>query len=225
MFAHQAYWDAIYNNSILLLYRPNSTVPHTATEASLIYFEASCKLIVSIKVLQREGKIDVMWKPVHHLFMAGLGVIYGLWHSKEIRDRNPVSHSISILQSCASTLAALSENFPGAAGCRDAFDTLSSATVDWLVTNDAEQLRQNRRDFEKQMEDLLQELQPARGGDNNNNNGTHDMSTMLSSDYFAFGEMLSSAAQWPSFQDMNFSHMGLDPMAGTGFESGSYTFL
>jgi len=222
VFAHQAYWDAIYHNSVLLLHRPNSTVPHTATEASLVSFESACKLIVSIKVLQREGKIDVMWKPAHHLFMAGLGVIYGLWHSKEIRDRNPVSNSISILQSCASTLAALSESFPGAAGCRDAFDTLSSATVDWLITNDAEQLRQNRREFDKQIEDLLQQLQPSQGGNDTSTNG---MSTTLSTDYFAVGEMLSSAAQWPDAQDMDFSGLCPHPMAGSGFDSGSYTFL
>ena len=224
IFASQAYWDAIYNNSILLLYRPHSVLQHASKEALFVSFEASCKLIGSIKILQREGKIDVLWTTVHHLFMAGLGVIYGLWYSKEIRDQKPVGSSISTLQSCASTLSALSESFPGATGCRDAFDTLSSATVDWLVTNDAEEIRQNRLEFEKQVEDLLQQLQPSsRGG---NDNGANDMSTMLSTDNFAFGEMLSSAAQWPSFNDVDFGAVGSEPATmATGFSAGSYTFL
>jgi len=225
IFANQAYWDTIYNNSILLLYRPNSSVQYPSTEAISISHEAACKVIASIKILQREGKLDVLWKSVHHLFMAGLTVIYGLWQSKEIRDRNPVSISISTLQSCSSSLFAMSENFHGAAGCRDVFDTLSSVTIDWLVTNDAEKIRQDRVEFEKQVEDLLQQLQPSRGGMFTNENSVGDMSTMLSTDNFAFGEMLSSAAQWPNFQDMNLDDMGCDPTTGTEFNLGSYTFL
>ncbi|KAE8443583.1 hypothetical protein EG329_001745 [Mollisiaceae sp. DMI_Dod_QoI] len=224
IFANQAYWDTIYNNAILLLYRPNSSVQHPSTEAISISHDAACKLIASIKILQREGKLDVLWKSVHHLFMAGLTVIYGLWQSKEIRDRNPVSNSISTLQSCSSSLFAMSETFHGAAGCRDVFDTLSSVTVDWLVTNDAEKIRQDRLEFEKQVEDLLQQLQPSRGGMFTNENSVNDISTMLSIDNFGFGEMLNSAAQWPNFQDIDFNDMGSNPMTGTEFDLGSFTF-
>jgi len=224
IFAKQAYWDSIYHNAILLLYRPNYAVMHLSAEAMSITFESSCKLIASIKILQREGKCESLWKTVHHLFMAGLGVIYGLWQSREIRDRNPVRNSISTLQSCDSTLSAMSETFPGASGCRDVFDTLSSATIDFLVTNDAEEARQNRVKFEKQVGDLLQELQPFRRGmftTNGNNTPEFDLSTMLSADGFGFGEMLSSAAQWPDFQDMNFSDMETEPMIGIGMNSSS----
>ncbi|KAF2501283.1 hypothetical protein BU16DRAFT_613202 [Lophium mytilinum] len=225
IFANQTYWDAIYNNSILLLYRPNPSVQHQPTEALSISFEAACNLIGSIKILQREGKLDVLWKSVHDLFIAGLAVIYGLWQSKEIRDRNSVSNSISTLQSCASTLSAMSETFQGAAGCRDIFDTLSSVTTDWLVTNDAEKTRQNGVHFEKQVEDLLLQLQPPRGGMFSSRESAYDMSTMLSTDNFAFGEMLSSAAQWPEFPDMNFGDLGLDiAMTESGFNFGSDPF-
>lgn len=223
IFALQAYWDAVYNNSILLLYRPHSIVQHASTEALFTSFEASCKLIASIKILQREGKIDVPWKTVLHLFMAGLGLIYGLWYSKAIRDQKPIGSSISTLQSCVSTLSALSESFPGAAGCRDAFETLSSATVDWLVTNDAEEIRHSRLEFEKQVEGLLQQLQASREG---NDNSANDMRSVLSTDNFAFGEMLSSAAPiWPSIQDIDFSDICPDPMTRTGFNSGFHTSL
>jgi Fungal specific transcription factor domain len=204
IFAYQAYWDSIYYNSILLLHRPNSTTLHPSTQALIVSFDASCKLIASMKILQREGKLDILWKAVHHLFIAGLGVIYGLWYSKEIRDQIPVRNSISTLQSCATTLSALSENFPGAASCRDSFESLSSATVDWLVTNDAQELLQNRLEFEKQVQDLLQQLQPSRGGmEITAESSRNNMSTMLSSDNFALSEMLSSAAQWPDLQDMD----------------------
>ncbi|KAE9970550.1 hypothetical protein BLS_004864 [Venturia inaequalis] len=226
IFAQQAYWDSIYNNAILLLYRPGYAVMHLSVEAMSIAFEASCKLIASIKILQREGKCESLWKTVHHLFMAGLSVIYGLWQSKEIRDRTPVRNSISTLQSCGSTLSAMSETFPGASGCRDIFDTLSSATIDFLVTNDAEEARRNRMEFEKQVGDLLQEL-PSRKGlpsTNENRNTDFSLSTMLSADGFDFGEMLSSAAQWPEFQDMNFDDMDTQLMTGIGVGSSSHLF-
>ncbi len=207
IFASQPYWEVIYNNALLLLYRPHSLALYHSTDELLISFEASCKVIASLKALQRDGKVEMLWKSVHHLFMAGLGVIYGLWHSQEIRDRNPVGSSIATLQSCASTLCAMSETFPGAVGCRDAFDTLSSATIDWLVTRDVEDVPQNRLEFEKQVKEVMQQLQLSReGAMTTNPNGTDNMSAMLSTDNFEISEMLNSAAQWPELgEEMDFS--------------------
>lgn len=225
IFAHQAYWNSIYNNSILLLYRPNAIILPTSTDALFKSFEASSKFISSVKILQREGKVEILWKAVHQLFMAGLGVIYGLWHSREIRDCNSIGHSISTLQSCTSTLSAMSENFPGAAGCRDAFDTLSSATIEWLVNKDTNETPQNHLDFEEQAKSLLQQLQPPREGMVVGDEGSTDsMLNMLATDTFAFSEMLSSAAQWPEFQDMGFIDMELGSMTGTGINLGLHHF-
>jgi len=226
IFANQAYWDVIYSNAVLLLYRPQSMVQHVSADVLFISFEASCKLIASLKILQRQGKVEVLWRSVYNLFMAGLGVIYGLWHSKEIRDQHPIKDSISTLQSCSSTLFAMSETFTGASGCRDVFDTLSSATVDWLVSNNIEETRQSRLDLEKQMKDLLGQLQPSRGDaqPNNGNDSSSSMSDVLAPDNFAFSEMLSSAAQWPDFRGMTFSDLGPDTLTATELSAGFYSF-
>lgn len=222
IFANQAYWDAIYNNAILLLHRPNPTMQQPSHEVLSISYEASNKLIASIKLLQRDGRLDVLWKSVYDLFMAGLTVIYCVWQSSSIRPLQPVSKIIAALQSCASTLSAMSENFSGAVGCRDAFDTLSTATIDWLVTNDVEETSQSRAMFEKQVRDLLENFQPPRGGigvageGGPSDYGSNNISMMLSSDKFAFGEMLNSAAQWPEVENMDFSDIGLDIIEGTG---------
>ncbi|KAK4903096.1 hypothetical protein LTR27_000024 [Elasticomyces elasticus] len=152
--------------------------------------------------------------------MAGLGVIYILWQSKEIRSQRSMSSSISALHTCASTLSALSESFAGAAGCRDAFETLSTATVDWLLTYDAEQERQNRLVLEKQVEDLLQQLRPAREGrviHDVDSNVDHMSHMLLSGDNFAFSEMLSSTAQWPDPQNMGFGGMDEFSVNGTAY--------
>jgi hypothetical protein len=231
IFANQAYWDAIYNNAILLLHRPNSTMLQPLPEALSISYDASYKLITSIKILQRDGRLDVLWKAVYDLFMAGLTVIYCVWQSPSIRSLQPVNKIISILQSCASTLSAMSENFSGAIGCRDAFDTLSTTTVDWLVTNGAEEISRSKAIFEKQVGNFLENMQPSKGPNGPANergvddSGLNDISMILSNENFAFGEMLSSAAQWPDVENVEFIDMGFDAMTGSGVNLSAYTFL
>lgn len=201
IFACQAYWDIVYNNAILLLHRPNSMVPNVSPESLAISFDASCKMINSIKLLQRDGRVDILWRSVHQLLMTGLGVIYCLWHSKDIRDMHSIGSCIQTLQSCASTLSAMSETLHGATGCRDVFDTLSSTTINWLITYDAEKAQQSRQEFDMQLKDLLQQVQPPRRTFSVVADSTEtSMSSMT--DAFAFSELLSSAAQWPEFQGM-----------------------
>jgi len=108
IFAHQAYWEVVYSNAIVLLHRPHSIAQHPSMDSIFMTFDASSKLVASIKVLQRESKIHVQWQSVHELFMAGLGIIYCLWQSEEIRSQRSVSSSIATLNTCASTLSALS---------------------------------------------------------------------------------------------------------------------
>ncbi len=201
IFACRAYWDIVYNNALLLLHRPNSMVPHVSAESLSISFDASCKMIDSIKLLQRDGRVDVLWRSVHQLFMAGLGVIYCLWHSKDIRDGHSVGSCIQTLQSCASTLSAMAETLHGAAGCRDVFDTLSSATINWLITCDAEKSQQSRQELEAQLNDLFQQMQPSRRTLASVVVGT-DSAMSAMTDGFAFSELLNVAAQWPEFQGM-----------------------
>lgn len=218
VFAIQAFWDSIYHNAILLLYRPSATTTQTV-ESMSVTFDSSCKLIDSIRILQREGRCESLWKTVHQLFLAGLGVVYGLWQFKEIRDRNPIKNSIATLQSCASTLAAMSETFPGASDCRNAFETLSSATIDLLVSNNAEEERQNRVNFEKQVGCLLYGLQPSGLVVDEHNMEDFSLSAMLSGDGFGFGEMLNSAAQWPEAMEVDFNNLGSGPLGQIEIDS------
>lgn len=202
IFASQAYWDAIYNNTLLFLHRPNPVISQPSSETLRISFEAALKVISSIKMLHRARKIDVMWKWVHHLFMAGLTVLYGLWQHSDLQ-LTETKESISVLQSCSSTLSALSERWAGAAGCRDAFETLSSATVDWLITANVEEMRQSRVQFEKQLQSLQEQLPPLFPGEAVGG----DPLSILSTDSFRFGESLSLAAEWPDFQHVDFTNM------------------
>jgi hypothetical protein len=193
VFANQAFWNAIYNNTLLFLYRPSPIAPSPSSKAMHISFKAACGLITSIKILHRERKLDIMWKWVHHLFMAGLSLLYCVWNSQDLRSRIDANKSTASLQTCASTLAALSERWSGAAGCRDAFETLSSITIDWLITNNTSDTGRNREIFELQLQELQQQLPPLFQGES----ATGDALSMLSTDGYVFGETLSTTAQWP----------------------------
>jgi len=213
IFAFKDYWEVVYHNAILLLHRPQTPASCQRTEDLFISFEASCKVITGLKVLQREGRVEMLWKSVHHLFLAGLSVINALWNSKEIRDRTPVGRCISTLQSCASTLSAMSETFKGAAGCRDVFETLSSTTVDSLVNKNAEETCQTRLDFEEQVRELMTPLKLGQGVTTANSfeGSGDDMSAMLSGN-FDLSELLNTAAQWPEMGDFNFDMLERDAM-------------
>ncbi|KAF6831053.1 fungal specific transcription factor domain-containing protein [Colletotrichum plurivorum] len=105
IFGSQAYWDAIYSEA-LLLYRPNPVQPQPSLEDLQVSLESSRRLIDCIKTLHRERRIDIMWKWVHHLFMAGLTTVYCLWHSRELRESVDIKTSVATLQSCDVTLSA-----------------------------------------------------------------------------------------------------------------------
>jgi hypothetical protein len=215
IFAFKYYWEVVYYNAILLLRRPHTLASSQRTEDLFISFEASCKVIAGLKVLQREGRVEMLWKSVHHLFLAGLSVINALWNSKEIRDRTPVGKCISTLQSCASTLSAMSETFKGASGCRDVFETLSSTTVDSLVNKNSEGTCQTRLDFEEQVRELMTPFKLAQQDTavSHHDDGSNGMSAMLSADNFDLSELLNTAAQWPDLGDFSFDMMEYDVTA------------
>ena len=225
IFACQSFWDAIYNNALLLLHRPNPNALQPSLESLRICYDAACRSIASIKVLHREQKIDILWIWVHHLFMAGLTVMYCLWHSKEVREQASVKDSISTLQSCASTLSALSERFAGASGCRDAFETLSSATINWLIANDSEAMQENQLLLGKQLQNFQQQWPGKTGAPTTvvAESAADDVLALLSNDSFGFGETLSEAAQWPAFGGLEFN-MDFEPV-GERLEQPSYALF
>lgn len=206
IFAFQSYWQVVYNNTVLLLYRPNPITTAQDTDQLLGSFEAATRVIDGLKQLQREGRVEMLWKSVHHLFMAGLVVIYGLWRSKEIRDHISVGKSINTLQTCTATLSAMSETFKGAAGCRNAFESLSCTTIDWLVAKDIEEVPNNLLEFEDQVRQVTDHLRSS-FVDRNTGMGQIEIEVSAMSSprqSFDLGELLNAAAQWPDLGELDF---------------------
>ncbi|KAF5637692.1 positive regulator of purine utilization [Fusarium sp. NRRL 52700] len=205
IFHYDAYWDVMYYNAVLLLYRPHSSGAHVSSEELLVCFEASTKVIAGLKILQQEGRVEMLWKSVHQLFLAGLGVIYGIWRSGDVLAHHSIGTCIATLQSCGSTLSAMSETFQAATGCRNAFDVLSSTTINWLVTKDAEDTRQSRLEFESHVKDLPDHLRlPREETLLAEDRGMDNILGILSTNHFDLSELLNNAAQWPGPDELDY---------------------
>ncbi|KAF7543688.1 hypothetical protein G7046_g9946 [Stylonectria norvegica] len=129
IYAFESWWEAIYSNTLMLLHRPNPVMSVLSAESLRICFDAATKLIMCIRTLQREHRLEMVWLWAQRLFVAGLTLIYAIWNSDELRTSHPPGEIVNTAQTCATTLAVLTEKFPSAAGCRDALETLVSATV------------------------------------------------------------------------------------------------
>ncbi|CAH0054477.1 unnamed protein product [Clonostachys solani] len=129
IYASSSWWGATYSHALLLLHRPTPRVPEPSPASLRICFEASAKLIECTQTLLREGHLDMIWVWAHRLFVAGLLLTYSVWNSNELRSSLASEKIVNVGQVCASSLAAVAERYPKAAGCRDAIESMVAATV------------------------------------------------------------------------------------------------
>ncbi|KAI0888128.1 fungal-specific transcription factor domain-containing protein [Annulohypoxylon maeteangense] len=190
IYSHQVWWDAMWLNAVLLLHRPNPLVPHPTAESLQTCFDAACQLIKAIKTLQRDGRICVIWQTVHGLFLAGLIMIYCIWESADVRDKGRILDIVTTAQDCASTLTALAERFPDACGCRDAFESLSAATLKWLVARD--QGNTASQPTPSEINALKQNMPFSTAAWR-----AEEPTSIFPDEPFEFAEYLIAASQWP----------------------------
>ncbi|KAI4858992.1 fungal-specific transcription factor domain-containing protein [Hypoxylon rubiginosum] len=192
IYSQQCWWDARWLNAILLLHRPNPLVPRPTTESLQTCFDAACQLIKANKTLQRDGRICVIWQCVHGLFLAGLIMVYCIWESPEVRNNAPILDVMTAAQDCASTLTALAERFPGASGCRDAFESLSAATLKWLVARDQDNSSESAT-LGNEINALRQHIPFSAAAWR-----TDEPTSIFPDEPFEFAEYLIAASQWPT---------------------------
>lgn len=192
MYAQRSWWEAHYCNAQLMLHRPNPLVPLPTRDSLQTCFDSARRSIQAIKTLQREGRMSIVWAWVHHLFLSGLAMIYCIWQSAEIRTAACIMDVMAATQDCTSTLSVLAERFNDAKGCRDAFESLSSATLKWLVGRDRQGEIQGQRPVLADEMDALRELVPfAKTGWQ-----VDEPASIFPEEPFEFAQYLSAAAQW-----------------------------
>ncbi|KAK6345224.1 Fungal specific transcription factor [Orbilia javanica] len=121
--------DLNYQQTRLLLYGLSPAVPKPDTAAYLVISDAGDRIIKAYRSLHRAKSINYTWLACHNLFTAGTSYLCALWHSPEVRKRTTVDQIDHNAMACKSIFESMQERCPAAIGCRDVFESLASATI------------------------------------------------------------------------------------------------
>lgn len=140
-FLSKEWYEVLYNNAMLMLFRPSPTLSDTGDSSTLQKLYSSSKqAVVLYALLHRSRKINYSWITLHSVFMAGLTYLYAL--SRHFRERRGLSSTGATLDSdpnpidivndtraCSNVLVAVSERWNALRHCHEVFDRLSDAVL------------------------------------------------------------------------------------------------
>ncbi|RFU79841.1 mfs transporter [Trichoderma arundinaceum] len=151
-FRSKAWYELLYHNGVLLLYRPSaSTVSDGRDGSSLQHvFSAARQAIALYAYLFRSRKINFSWMVLHAIFMAGISYIYALSrHFREKRRRRnggegegirfqllqepTIVEIVNDCRACSNVIVGVSERCNAQKNCHEVFDRLSDALVEDAV--------------------------------------------------------------------------------------------
>ncbi|KAL1878099.1 hypothetical protein VTK73DRAFT_8060 [Phialemonium thermophilum] len=145
-FRSKAWYELLYHNGVLLLYRPSASTVSASGDASSLQqvFTAAHQSIMLYAYLLRSRKINFTWITMHSVFMAGLSYVYALSrHFREKRRQGLGSESprvqlaeeptivdiVNSCRACSNVLVAVSERCNAQKDCHEVFDRLSDAVL------------------------------------------------------------------------------------------------
>lgn len=143
-FRSNAWYELLYHNAILLLYRPAPTVSLLNALGDIPRLLSSAEQAIKLySYLFRSRKINFSWVVLHAVFMAGLTYVYAV--SRHIREKRKDSHYTPIparlpqdptvveiantCRACSQVLVAASERCNAQKNCYEVFDRLSDAVL------------------------------------------------------------------------------------------------
>lgn len=139
------WYEMIYHNALLMLYRPSPALPLTSSRATVavpIIYESAKRAIGFYAHLHELQRINYTWITLHSVFMVGLSFVYAA--GQHFRTRKSQRHGqvspilssdpsileiVNICRSCSSVLVAVSERGNIARHCHRVFDRLSDAVL------------------------------------------------------------------------------------------------
>ncbi|KAK6360621.1 Fungal specific transcription factor [Orbilia blumenaviensis] len=126
---NMSFIDLNYQQTRLLLYGLSPAVPKPDTAAFLVISDAGDRIIKAYRSLHRAKSINYTWLACHNLFTAGTSYLCALWHSSEVRKRTTVDQIDHNAMLCRVIFESMQDRCPAAIGCRDVFENLASATI------------------------------------------------------------------------------------------------
>ncbi|KAH7385686.1 fungal-specific transcription factor domain-containing protein [Pyrenochaeta sp. MPI-SDFR-AT-0127] len=140
-FLTQEWYDAVFNNAMLLLYRPSPFIPHPTMmpgshgeEAELMTLLKAAKASIdSYSALRHMRRLNYSWITLHGVFLAGVAYIYcvgRLLRDSTHRYLSPDLLSIiEVTRGCSNVLVAICERWNVSRRSCDLFNKLSNAVI------------------------------------------------------------------------------------------------
>ncbi|KAI4595340.1 hypothetical protein KJ359_007015 [Pestalotiopsis sp. 9143b] len=145
-FRSNAWYELLYHNAILLLYRPAPSVSLLDALGDIPRLLSSAEQSIKLySYLFRSRKINFSWVVLHAVFMAGLTYVYAV--SRHIREKQKRKNSqytpiptvfpqdptvveiANTCRACSQVLVAASERCNAQKNCYEVFDRLSDAVL------------------------------------------------------------------------------------------------
>ena len=140
-FLTEEWYEAVYNNALLLLYRPSPYLPHVDMEQStdieqpevMVLLEAAKASIESYSTLRQKRRLNYSWITLHGVFLAGIAYVYGtgrLLREPTYRALAPdILSIIEVTRGCSNVLVAICERWNVSRRSCDLFNKLSNAII------------------------------------------------------------------------------------------------
>ncbi|CAG8372351.1 unnamed protein product [Penicillium salamii] len=138
------WYEMIYHNALLMLYRPSPALPLSSSRATVavpIIYNSAKQAIGYYAHLHELQRINYTWITLRSVFMAGLSFVYAAgqhFRTKKspftqpspILDSDPsIMEIVNICRSCSNVLVAVSERGNIPRHCHRVFDRLSDAVL------------------------------------------------------------------------------------------------
>ncbi|KAJ5626537.1 hypothetical protein N7528_003964 [Penicillium herquei] len=139
------WYELLYHNALLMLYRPSPALPLDSSRASVVLpiIYASAKQSIGFYAhLHGLSRMNYTWITLHSVFMAGLSFLYAT--GRHFRSRKnqrqgydlpslgsdpSILEIVNILRSCSNVLVAVSERGNIRRQCHHVFDQLGDAVL------------------------------------------------------------------------------------------------
>jgi hypothetical protein len=135
------WYTAVFNNAVLLLYRPSPYLPypvvptkHGEEEGDLQRLcNAAKSSITSYYELHRRRQLNYSWITLHGIFIDGLAYVYGIGLAlKDPSQATPIPDYLEIIndtRACSNILVAICERWSVARSSCQLFNRLSNAVI------------------------------------------------------------------------------------------------
>lgn len=140
-FASPEWYEAVYNNAILLLYRPSPYLPQPMTILSsedgepdlVVLLNAAEGSIKAYSELHKKRQLNYCWTTLHGVFLAGLTYIYCIERIlRDPRARGLASDVFNIIETtraCSNILVAICERWNATRRSCELFDKLTNIII------------------------------------------------------------------------------------------------